>query len=241
MEIKYLIKKSKKTKRISLKINGEGEVFVTVPFSNSRNDSFYQKQAEKLVQENIGWIERNLRRLEKSAPKKFNFTTFEKIPYLGEEILLHTVEKAITFPKAIIAGDSNNENRILLVKTPIGSKDNKEMIRDAIIKKFKSDFREIAEEGVEEYNKYYNFKYNRIAIKDNKTNWGSCSSQNNLNFNWKLIFAPMEIIDYVIVHEICHLKEHNHSDRFWNLVAEQFPDYKAKRRWLKRNGNMLRI
>ncbi|MCA9386358.1 M48 family metallopeptidase, partial [Candidatus Dojkabacteria bacterium] len=71
------------------------------------------------------------------------------------------------------------------------------------------------------------------------TNWGSCSSKGNLNFTWRLIFAPLEILDYVVVHELCHLKEQNHSQRFWDLVAEQVPDYKKKRIWLKKHGANL--
>ncbi|MBU0727650.1 M48 family metallopeptidase, partial [Patescibacteria group bacterium] len=69
--------------------------------------------------------------------------------------------------------------------------------------------------------------------------WGSCSDRKNLNFNWKLIMAPIEIIDYVVVHEMCHLKQMNHSSKFWNLVAEKMPDYKELRKWLKDNRYLL--
>jgi predicted metal-dependent hydrolase len=72
-----------------------------------------------------------------------------------------------------------------------------------------------------------------------KSRWGSCSGQGNLNFNCLLMRAPDDVVDYVIVHELCHRKEMNHSDRFWTLVESVLPDYKEKRKWLKDHGSEL--
>lgn len=72
----------------------------------------------------------------------------------------------------------------------------------------------------------------RVTIREQKTRWGSCSSKGNLNFNWKLIMAPPEVLDYVVIHELCHLYEFNHSPRFWALVRAQMPDYEAWKKWL---------
>lgn len=77
-------------------------------------------------------------------------------------------------------------------------------------------------------NKFYNFKINSISIKNQKTRWGSCSGRGNLSFNYKIIFLPTNLADYIIIHELCHLKEMNHSVRFWSLVAEQIPDHKIR-------------
>ena len=79
--------------------------------------------------------------------------------------------------------------------------------------------------------------YNRITIKQTKTRWGSCSAQGNLNFHWKLILMPPEVLDYVVVHELAHRKEMNHSPRFWAEVEKILPDYKARRKWLREKGN----
>jgi predicted metal-dependent hydrolase len=83
-------------------------------------------------------------------------------------------------------------------------------------------------------------RYDRIAIKGQSTRWGSCSSKRNLNFNWRLMMAPPGAVDYVIIHELCHLKELNHSPRFWALVAQHCPDYRRWERWLKVNIARLR-
>ncbi len=79
-------------------------------------------------------------------------------------------------------------------------------------------------------------KYNRITIRCQKTRWGSCSSKNNLNFNCLLTICPDDVVDYVIIHELCHLKELNHSSAFWNEVAKFCPNYKEHRKWLRENG-----
>ena len=83
--------------------------------------------------------------------------------------------------------------------------------------------------------------YENITIRDQKTRWGSCSSKGTLSFNWRLMLAPPAVLDYVVIHELCHRKEMNHSPRFWRLVEQIMPDYKTKRQWLKENGNKLTL
>lgn len=78
--------------------------------------------------------------------------------------------------------------------------------------------------------------YGRISVRRQKTRWGSCSGKGNLNFNCLLALVPTEVLDYVVVHELCHRKEMNHSSRFWTQVAKVLPDYEQQKIWLKRNG-----
>ena len=93
---------------------------------------------------------------------------------------------------------------------------------------------EIAKQRTNYFNNFYNFQFNKIFIRNQKTRWGSCSQKRNLNFNYRIIYLPQHIIDYIIVHELCHLKEFNHSRRFWNLVALQIPNYLEIRRELRK-------
>jgi predicted metal-dependent hydrolase len=87
---------------------------------------------------------------------------------------------------------------------------------------------------IEEWNSNGRFLVNRIFIRNQKTRWGSCSSNGNLNFNWRVVYLEEPLVDYLVVHELCHLEEMNHSPDFWQLVAELFPNYKKTRRELRR-------
>jgi predicted metal-dependent hydrolase len=93
---------------------------------------------------------------------------------------------------------------------------------------------EIAQKKVEEFNKFYKFSYEKINIRDQKSRWGSCSGKGNLNFNYRVFLLLEKEMDYVIIHEICHLKEMNHSKNFWNIVAQKSPNYKSLRKNLKK-------
>lgn len=102
----------------------------------------------------------------------------------------------------------------------------------------KESARVIIQERLEFFNQYYNFEYSRVSIKNQKSCWGSASRKGNLNFNYKVANLPEDLRDYIIVHELCHLKELNHSNNFWKLVKEVVPDYKILRKNLK-NKNKL--
>ena len=110
---------------------------------------------------------------------------------------------------------------------------------DAIKRRYREQARRKFEERVVFYHPLTGGHYTSITIRDQKSRWGSCSSRGTLSFNYRLIFAPPEILDYVVVHELCHLTHMNHSKDFWNKVASVMPDYKIHRKWLKEHGNEL--
>ncbi|MDD5318836.1 MAG: M48 family metallopeptidase [Candidatus Pacebacteria bacterium] len=83
------------------------------------------------------------------------------------------------------------------------------------------------------FNQFYNFKYGTVRIKAQTTRWGSCSSKGNLNFNYRIVLLPAHLADYIVVHELCHLGQFNHSQKFWDLVANTLPNFKLLRNELK--------
>ena len=112
-------------------------------------------------------------------------------------------------------------------------------------RRLEAPYRQAAKEYIPKRVAYYaellDVTYATISIRDQKTRWGSCSSKGNLSFSWRLILAPPKVLDYVVVHELCHRKEMNHSPRFWALMESIIPDYKIHRKWLKENGEKLTI
>ncbi len=98
---------------------------------------------------------------------------------------------------------------------------------------YKEEARALVTRRAEHFNQFYNFSYQKISIKNTKSRWGSCSRSGNLSFSYKLALLPPHLADYVVVHELCHLGQFNHSPKFWALVAETLPNYKALRKELK--------
>ena len=108
-------------------------------------------------------------------------------------------------------------------------------------KRYKNAARAMFEARTAYYHTVTGGHYTSITIRDQKTRWGSCSSRGTLSFNYRLIFAPPKILDYVVVHELCHLTHMNHSKDFWDMVASVMPDYKLCRAWLKGHGHELTL
>lgn len=120
-----------------------------------------------------------------------------------------------------------------------------EVQRAALEKRYRTAALDYIPKRVEYYADNYRFllknNYSRITIRDQKTRWGSCSSKGTLSFNWRLMLAPPGILDYVVVHELCHLSHMNHSREFWQCVEAVLPDYKERRKWLKEHGHELTL
>lgn len=105
------------------------------------------------------------------------------------------------------------------------------------IKVLREQARRVLTEKTDYYKTLLGVDYQRIRIGNQKTRWGSCSTRGTISYNWHLVLMPERIMDYVVVHELCHLLEMNHSERFWRKVGEILPDYESSRRWLRDNGN----
>lgn len=173
----------------------------------------YQKLAEKRI-------------FEDSYPKK-EYVNGEGFPYLGR-----------TFRLALV--DSKVPLRLYRGQFEI-SRHNVKNGREIFIAWYRSHAQRIIEERVKRYKDRFEEIPNSVRVIDLKYRWGSCSSKKTLNFHWKIILAPMTIVDYVVVHEMAHLIEKNHTPEFWELVGTVLPDYEQRKEWLRVNGKYLDI
>ncbi|MCK5535596.1 MAG: M48 family metallopeptidase [Bacteroidales bacterium] len=169
--MKYKLRKSLKTKRLSISVRSDSSIVVSAPRSLS------QKTIEKFLLKKKDWIEKSIDFYNNRTDR---LPSFELDKKKREEIKLFIISK------------------------------------------------------LEEINKLYDFKYTRVFVKNHRSRWGSCSSARNLNFNYRIISLPSHLAEYIIAHELCHLKEMNHSKRFWDLVAVSIPDHKERRKELKK-------
>ena len=222
IEIEKIIR-TKRRKNITLQITDNATLIVKAPY---RTDN---KTIEKIVYKHKNWIIRKKREIEekiaKSPPKQF--INNEKFLYLGTFYKLNIVDnqkKPLKF---------NNGFYI--------SKNVLPQAKEVFISWYKKKAYEKISEKIEWYVQKYGFEYRKIGITNAKHRWGSCSFFGNLNFPWRLIMAPISVIDYVIVHELTHLEIKNHSKAFWDKVELLMPEYKKQVDWLRENGYLLKL
>jgi predicted metal-dependent hydrolase len=114
-----------------------------------------------------------------------------------------------------------------------------ELIDPNKIKDYRERARTLLTDRTDYFAEKYNLDYSRLRISSAKTRWGSCNHQNGLNLNWKILFAPPQVQDYLVAHELAHTVHRNHQQKFWRLVENMHPQYKESRRWLKQNSHLL--
>ena len=207
---------------IAIQVQADGRVIVRAPLRAA------ERHIREFVESKAAWILRKKAEALRHvgvAPKQFR--AGERFLFLGQEYGLSVVEKqrlALVFDdRFILAGNALPKARTLFEKW------------------YKAQALRILTERVRVYSAKYNFQPARIRISSARTRWGSCSSTGSLSFTWRLVMAPLEVIDYVVVHELVHLRVKNHSRTFWSSVAALMPDYKRRVDLLKKNGAALTL
>ncbi|HHX18710.1 MAG TPA: M48 family metallopeptidase [Clostridium sp.] len=233
-KIEYkLVRSNRKT--VSIQLLEDGDVKVSAPFSVTKT------QIDEIIKGKLSWIlkkQEELKRIYKEKNVDRKFEDGEKICYLGEEYSLKIIKtKEVSQSKVVI----DNDNMVIYINEKFIDKDDKENIRNIIKKWLVERFRDVAADRIKKYSFLIGVNPTKITIREQKTRWGSCSSKGSINLNWKLVMAPMKVVEYVIVHELCHMIEMNHSKDYWNIVSSIMPHYKNHRKWLKENGHKLGI
>ncbi|WP_426065245.1 M48 family metallopeptidase [Flavobacterium sp. DSP2-3-1] len=222
MQIEYEIKFSKR-KTLNITVERDRKIIVRAPLNLSL------EKIEEIVQSKRQWLKEKMNHIQKypadTEPKEF--ISGETLLYLGRNYQLLVVDE-------VIEGiEFNQRFRI--------SKVNQEKANQL----FKAWYMKQALQKIEPLAKMYanslGVKYNEFKTSEMKYRWGSCTPNNNIIFNWRIVKAPMYVLEYLVAHELVHLIEGNHTPRFWNILSIQVPHYQKAKNWLKVNGHLLEV
>jgi predicted metal-dependent hydrolase len=219
--ITYTLRRSFRARRVRLEISRLTGLIVIVPRSYNIN------RLPGLLKSKEKWISRNLKRFNQIQPpaavKKLQIG--DTIPYLGLDLELvqqedHQVDSIfLQGNRLAISHDLFHDDRL----------------EPALEQWYRAEAARLITERADRLSLQMGIDYRRIGIRGQKTRWGSCSRKKNLSFNWKLIMAPEPVVEYVVIHELLHLKEMNHSRKFWELVARYCPGWREHKKWLKQH------
>lgn len=223
-EFEYTITRSKR-KTVSLIVERNGSLRILAPLK------YPEQNIMRFISEKQSWIRKKLSELEVDKKKRPSFEEGSHIAFMGDtlKIVYHVVQK-------------KSEEFVCIVDDVLHY-NLRNFSYESMLKVTEQWYRQQAtllfQERVAHFNTYLDRKPSKITIKTQQKRWGTCTSKGHVLLNWRLILAPLEVIDYVILHELCHLYHMDHSKRFWDLVAKVDPVYAEKRLWLKKHGDII--
>ncbi|ROL60914.1 M48 family peptidase [Bacteroidetes/Chlorobi group bacterium ChocPot_Mid] len=220
IKIDRIIRSKRRT--FSIEINPKGLLTIRAPLRASNGE------IKNIIKDKYDWIKKKKKEISKkmAQKKKRHYVNGEKFECLGKEYTLILKDNhKFAF--------STSQDKLIL------NSNYQKVARNLLIYWYKNQALKYITRRASHFAEIMNTNFNRINITGANTRWGSCSNNKNLNFSWKLILAPKQIVDYVIVHELSHLFEMSHSKKFWNRVAQVLPNYMIYETWLKENGHLL--
>jgi predicted metal-dependent hydrolase len=225
-EIPYTVRPSGRAQRVSLRIREAGLVEVVVPMHHAI------PAPETVLERHAAWILRTFDRLRRfgGAAGDRPVGAGTRILFLGAERTIRIVREDRRRPSVAL-----EESEIIVCLAPGSPED----IRLLLERWIRTQAESIIPVRVHELNEQWRFRYNRITVRNQRTRWGSCSRKGALSFNWRLVILPTEVADYLICHELAHLKYLDHSPRFWSLVGKICPSFRQSERWLRKYGRSV--
>ncbi len=220
MQIDKITRSKRRT--IALVIERDGSLTIRAPLRAP------QAQIQQFIHDKTDWITRTREKLKSIVPTPAReYTDGEKFPVLGSLFDLKLVKPqrpSLQFDNGFnLSSAAQKKGAAIFTRW------------------YKERALEILTNRVDQYARQYKFNPKQIKINSAKTRWGSCSPNGTLNFTWRLVMAPLEVIDYVVVHELAHLRVKDHSSKFWNVVESIYPEYKKQRKWLREHGEKLNL
>ena len=229
----YRVRIGKRAKTAAISIHPNAQVVISIP------PFVTEGGVRDLVRKKARWIfskQAYFKNRARLFPKK-ELVSGEEILFLGRRYRLKI--KKIETQEGPLA--TERIGRRILVTVPQSLEERKRAIRDALVVWFIPQAETIIQQRVAHYSELLGLNPKQVIVKNQERRWGSCSKSGVVRINWKIIMAPISIVDYVVVHELCHLRITNHSQAFWKLVSSVLPDYELRRNWLKQNTPALRV
>ena len=228
MDLKYKIARKPRRRTLSIVISRDNQIVVRA------NHSLTEKDIADFVQSKRSWISKtvNFNKAILSLYKPKKFADGEKFLYLGKEVTLR-VEGGKSDPAELI-------DNIVLILLPAHVKNPEDYVQNRLMRWYVSQSKKILDERISFYSRTLNVRARKVKIRTLKSTWANCSPQGVLTFSWRLLMAPLNIIDYVVIHELAHRLHHNHSLRFWKQVENVMPEYRVCRKWLRDNESSFR-
>ena len=210
-----------------IKITSDGSIIVTV------NRTCGKKDIKKFIEEKKNWINKTVNRLmqKKQGNESLVIEKKGQLLHCGQWYRIKTTEADEAVKKIYI----NEADRII----SLSLNNENEGLKDKLDNWQKEVFKKTVEALAGRIGRANGIEYNCIIVRGQKSRWGCCSSKNNISLNWRLIKAPAHILEYVVIHELCHIRERSHSGRFWSIVGSLYPGYKEAKKWLRDNGELL--
>ena len=225
VSLEMLIERTKRKRTISLQVK-DNKLIIKAPKTVSR------KNLDEVIQKKQKWIkQRAILDFEEQNLRNRKFIDNEKFYFRGNEYHLSLIlgsEEDVKIVDGLLLVTYKDDR-------PINSKNVKSLIEDFYLR----ESSQILNTRTYEFAKKMKVQPTGITVKNYVSKWGSCTAKNKISYNWRIIMAPDCIVDYLIIHELCHIIEHNHSKNFWHHVGTHCEDFKKKRKWLRENGHML--
>ncbi len=234
LEFDYQIRRSSRARKTRIVVSG-GKVEVVAPYE------IPEPKLHEFVWSQQDWIRKTVKKMQSQARKIRTLAppVYQEgvdIPFLGRKYRLSVTEGELQ-SRTRVKFDFNSG---FIVSLPGFEQDySSELIRVAIIHWMMNQALIDAKKYVDKHSAKFQLHPRSIRIKNLKSRWGSCGIHDDINLNWLLIIAPSEVMEYVVVHELSHIRHRNHSQAFWQLVEQHIADYRQHRQWLKQNGQQL--
>ena len=215
-----------KRKSVTIHIEDDLSIIVKAPYSISQNE------IDQIVIKHKAWIDKTLEE-KKNLAKQKDWINNQELLYLGQKLCVVIQESMTIKPQVSIA------DGILTIVTP--NKKDHFLIKTQVETYTKEQGLKVFTTLTDKYCHLLGCHYRSITLRKQKTRWGSCSSKGGLSYNIRLMSAPIEVIEYVVLHEVMHLRHFDHSLTFWASLAKVMPDYKIRQQYFKEQGNILDI